>query len=463
LQWQQHSREFDRWHSKVMQMRLRFPLFQRFYFFLFLSTCVFSPVLRANAESLPLERAIRLALSHSTATALADVDVQKAIANYRELRDSRIPQLNAGSGIGWSNSFPLSIEGNAPSLVTVNAQSTVFNLALNRSLAASKADIRVASLQTKDQRDAVIQDVALCYAELAKWDARLVRLLEDEAQAQQIEQAVAERVDAGVDSAVDLNKAKLTSARVRLHRAEARGSADVLRQHLSSLTGLPVSAIQVDPASIPGLPPVRSDDDSNEKALSYSPAIRLAEEHSVAESMRASAEHRALLPSLDFSSQYSNIAPRLQNYTAVYQTQHLVPNNATIGAGIRFPIFNLSQHARIQAAEAEAQKARKQAEATRDKVSEETLRLERAAEQLAAARDVAKLEYELAQSGLDATKTRIEAKTAAWHELADAQVLANEHYLTYQDAEFEYQRTRMSLLRATGDLESWALPQAAPK
>ena len=64
----------------------------------------------------------------------------------------------------------------------------------------------------------------MSYAELAKWEARLVRLQPDEAQAQQMEQAVAERVQEGVDSAIDLNKAKLTAARVRLHRAEARGS-----------------------------------------------------------------------------------------------------------------------------------------------------------------------------------------------------------------------------------------------
>jgi len=78
-----------------------------------------------------------------------------------------------------------------------------------------------------------------------------------------------------------------------------------------------------------------------------------------------------------------------------------------------------------------------------------------------AARDVAQLEYQLAQSGLEAAHSRSDAKTGTYHELADAQVQANERYLLYQDADFEYQRARLNLLRATGDLEKWALP--APK
>lgn len=40
---------------------------------------------RGHAEPLPLERAIRLALAHSTASAIANADVQRAFASYREI------------------------------------------------------------------------------------------------------------------------------------------------------------------------------------------------------------------------------------------------------------------------------------------------------------------------------------------------------------------------------------------
>jgi outer membrane protein TolC len=176
--------------------------------------------------------------------------------------------------------------------------------------------------------------------------------------------------------------------------------------------------------------------------------------------MRALAEHRAAYPSLDFSAQYARLSS-INNYNLYYKK--FQPDNATIGIAIRLPLFNASQRARAQAADFEALKAKKQAEATRNQVSEETLKLEGAVEQLEAARDVAQLEYQLAQSALEAAQTRIDAKTGTYHELADARVQADERYLMYQDADFEYQRARMNLLRATGDLENWALPASAPR
>jgi outer membrane protein TolC len=416
----------------------------------------------AQAEPLPLERAIRLALTHSTTSAIAEADVQHAFASYRELRNHYVPQLFLGSGVGWTYGYPLNIEGSAPSLANAVVQGSVFNPSGRQFLNAARTDWHASEIQNKDQRNAVIQDVALTYAELAKWEARMVRLQQDEADAQEMEQAVEERLQEGVDSAVDLNKAKLTVARVRLHRAEARGNTDVLRRHLSTLTGVPVSSIELAPETVPALPPLSPQEDLAEKAVATSPAIKFAEQHSLAESMRALGEHRAKYPSIDMSAQYARFST-FNNYTRYFPAGTFQVDNATIGLAIRIPIFNASQNARADAAAADALKAKKQAEATRNRVSEETLKLQRTAEQLEAAREVAQLEYKLAQSGLEAAQTRIDAKTGTLHELADARAQAAERFLAFQDADFEYQRARLNLLRATGDLESWALPNPASK
>jgi outer membrane protein TolC len=414
----------------------------------------------SHAEPVSLERALRLALTHSTTSAISSADVQRSFASYREIRNNYVPQLVVGSGLGWTFGFPLSIEGSAPALVNAVAQSSVFNPSQRQFLNAAKTDWHAFEFQDKDQRNAVIQDVALTYAELAKWEARLPRLMEDESQAQQMVQAVNERVAEGVDSPIDLNKSKLTAARLRLRRAEARGSADVLRRHLSSLTGIPASSIQLEPETIPALPPVAEEPDLSEKAIASSPAIKFAEQHSLAESMRAKGEHRSLWPSIDFSAQYARLST-FNNYNLYYQ--RFQPDNATVGFALKIPIFNASQRARADAADAEALKAKKQEEASKNQVAEETLKLQRAAEQMEAAREVAQLEYQLAQSSLEAAQIKIDAKTGTLHELADARVQAADRYLAFQDADFEYQRVRLNLMHATGDLEKWALPDAPGK
>jgi outer membrane protein TolC len=74
-----------------------------------------------------------------------------------------------------------------------------------------------------------------------------------------------------------------------------------------------------------------------------------------------------------------------------------------------------------------------------------------------AARDVAQLEYEIAQKTLTAVQTRIDAGTATLHDLDDARSQASERFLTLQDVTFELERNQLGVLRATGELEKWAL------
>jgi outer membrane protein len=144
---------------------------------------------------------------------------------------------------------------------------------------------------------------------------------------------------------------------------------------------------------------------------------------------------------------------RYNNYDEFFKT--FQRHNATIGVVLRFPFLNYSQRARADAADAAALKAKKDAEGTRNQVSEETLRLQRSVEQMAAAHEVADLEYQVAQSNLESVRVRVDAGSAAWHDMQDAREAVNERYNSLQDADFELKRARITLLRATGDLESW--------
>ncbi|MGC2556360.1 MAG: TolC family protein [Candidatus Sulfotelmatobacter sp.] len=416
------------------------------------------PTASLLAEPVTLRQAVELALKHATGMSIAADEQQHAAASYRELRNSYIPQLNAGAGIGWSDGFPLSLEGAAPSLFNVSAQSALINPALKDFIRAAQSDIVVSALQTKDQRNQVIQDTVLSYAELAGWEQRLSHLHETMTAADQVEKAVAQRVKEGVDSEIDGSKARLSVARVRLRMVEASGSADVLREHLSRLIGLPSASIEIDPDSVPALPVVKPeadpDTESLAKATDANPVVQAAVEHARAQYLRVKGEQRSLWPSIDFAAQYALLAT-YNNYDAYYT--HFQPNNATVGVAIHLPFLNLAQHERVKEAESEARKATKQAEAARNQVSEETLRLERSVTQLQDARDVAELEYEIAQSNVKATRTRMESSTATIHDLGDAETQASERWIKVQDVTIELERSQVELLRATGDLDRWAL------
>jgi outer membrane protein TolC len=422
------------------------------------------------ADPVSLKRVVELALTHATGAAVAAADQQRAAASYRELRNNYVPQLTTGAGLGYSYGFPLALEGSAPALFNINTQSALLNPSLHDFVRAAKADSAVASLNTKDQRNQIIQDAALSYAELAKWEQRLTRLLETETAANQMQAAVAERVKEGVDSEIEGTKARLSAARVRLRIAEAQGAADVLREHLSKLTALPAANIQTDPDSIPAPPAAATSQDAPKEAAASNPSVQAAVEHARAQYLRAQGEHKSLWPTVDFAAQYALLS-KFNNYQNYYipskpctttlgeflcVTNRFQQNNATVGVNIRFPLFNASQRARAQAADADALKATKQAEAARNQVSEETLRLQRSVSQMQAARDVAQLEYEIAEKSMSAVQTRMDAGTATLHDLDDARSQASERFITLQDVTFELERSELGLLRSTGDVEKWA-------
>jgi outer membrane protein TolC len=408
------------------------------------------------AEPITLKQAVELALKHANGAAIAADDEQHAAAVSRELRDSYVPQITTGAGLGWSYGFPLSLEGSAPSLFNVNAQSALLHPELRSFIHAAETDSAAASLRSKDQRNQIIQDTVLSYAELEKWEQRLARLHQAEPEARKMQAAVADRVKEGIDSELEGTKARLSEARLRLRIAEAQGSADVLRERLSKLTGLPPAGIQTETESIPALPAPAPDENVLAKAADSSPAVQSAVEHARAQYLRAQGEHKSLLPTVDFAAQYALLST-YNNYQNYYVPGSFQRNNATIGVVVRFSFLNAAQRSRAAAADAEARKAKTQADAARNQVSEETLRLQRAVTQMQAARDVAELEYEIAQKNVEAAQTRMNSVTANLHDLDNARTQASERFIALQDVTFELERNQVSLLRATGDLEHWAM------
>jgi len=407
-----------------------------------------------SAEAVPLKRIVELALGHATAAAAADASQQHALASYREIHDQYLPTLTVGSGLGATWGYPLSLEGSAPSIVNTTAQSAVLNPALREFVRAAKTEWQASEIQTKDQRNQVLQDAVLSYAELSKWEALMSHLTEAYARSLKMEEKVNQRIQEGIDSPLARTQARLSTARVYLRISQAQGSIDVLRQRLSQMTGLPAASIETIPDSIPALPEIQQNDSLVNKALQSSPAIQVASLHSTALAFRARGEHRSMWPTFDFAAQYALLST-YNHYQDFFQKGSFQRHNATIGVVIRFPFFNPTQRARAQGADAEVVRARKDAEGARNRVSEQTLTLQRSVEQLAAAREVADLEYQVSKSNLDAVEVRVDSGTATLHDEDDAESQANDRYNALQDANFDLQRARIGLLRATGDLTGW--------
>jgi outer membrane protein TolC len=354
------------------------------------------------AEPLRFRTAVDLALQHSGVMGIAAMNQWRSRKAYEEVRNHYLPQLTVGSGLGYSYGFPLTLEGSAPAVASFTSQQSLFNLSLREFLKAAKIDWQASSLDVQDKRAEVILDTTLSYAHLVNVLDKLNTLADAQRAAEKAQSVTEQRLNEGVDSKLDLTKSQLAAARIRLRIADAQGQVDVLREHLAKLTGLTPAEVLPDAESMPPLPLVSQDDNLSVRAVTNSPVVKLADQKAEAAAARAKGEHKATLPFADIASQYAYLA-RFNNYDQYFLNYNA--NNLAAGLNIRFPFYNPVQKARAAQADADSVVAHKQADLTRNQVSEETLKLQRSLRQLQAARDVAKLEWQVSQGDFETPPT----------------------------------------------------------
>ena len=408
-----------------------------------------------SAEPLRFRTAIDLALQHSGLMSIAAANQLHARKAYEEVKNHYLPQLTVGSGLGYSYGFPLTLEGSAPSVANFTSQQALLNFSLKEFLKAAKIDWQASSFDVQDKRSEVILDAALSYAQLVNVTGKLRTLYEAQTAADKAQSVTEQRMNEGVDSKLDLTKSQLAAARIRLRIADAQGQSDVLREHLAKLTGLTPADVQPDADSVPSLPFISQEDNLGARAVANSPTVKLAEQKAEAAAARARGEHKATLPFVDIASQYAYLA-RFNNYDQYFLKYSV--NNLAAGLNIKFPFYNPVQKARAAQADADTVIARKQADLTRDQVSEDALKLQRSLRQLQAARDVAKLDWEVSQGEHEAVQARVQTGNANLREAQLSQLDMDDKYAAYLDTEFELTRSELHLLRLTGELENWAVP-----
>lgn len=415
---------------------------------------VFASDVGAQESPLSFRRAIELALKNSAASYIAKEDVQRAKSDYLQSRDLFLPQITVGSGLAYSNGFPLSIEGSAPSIFDVNSQQFLVNFAQRQFIKAARADVGTSEAQSADKRNEIIMETALDYIQLDLLGSSQSVQREQQQVAAKLEDIVNQRVQAGIDSSLELTRAKLNSARARLQIAESQTTMDQLRLRLSQLTGLPQNEIQTSTETIPEFPSLPQDRDLSAEAVQNSPAVRMADQIAVSKEFRAKGEERQLLPSVDLVSHYA-VLTKYNNYQEFFS--HFQRNNVVFGVAIRFPFFNSAQKEVAKTARAEAIKAQKEAQNVREQVSSETLRQQHSIEQFTAARDVAKLEHQLAQADLETMQERIQSGGATLKEEEIARITEHERYAAYLNSSVDLDKAQIQILRQIGQLESWAL------
>lgn len=413
----------------------------------------------ARAQGVSFYTMVDLALRNSTQVRISSADVQRAEAGVMESVNAYKPSFSVGSSLGYSYGFPVG----QPSIYSVAAQSLAYSFSQPDYIRSARAALAAAQLQLKDTRQQVILDTALDYIQLATIDQQMTALDQETASVLKLVEIETERVNAGLDSKVELTQARLTGAQIALRRLRLVDQADLMRAKLAHLTGLKPGDIVSEAQTIPAAPEV-----SEQVGLEDNSGVKAAYESAKSKLYSALGDDQQNnRPILAFGLEYNRYA-KFNNYSEYYlRFQH---NNFNVGVQITLPLFDATRKAKAIGSGAEAAHAGIQAEQIRDQASEQVLQLQKNIIELNAQEQVAELQNELAQDQLDAITTQLKSGSTVQGGTAPlpkdqqgAQIRERNQMVDLLETRFQLIQARLSLLRTAGRIEDWAKTVPSPR
>src|ERR1017187_6686860 len=296
----------------------------------------FACLLRAEVHPMTLRQTVETALKQNPDITLAHLEEEKARQGVRVAKDPFTPRLIVGSGLAYSNGFPMSIEGSAPSVVQAHIVQDIFNRQQSLAVAQAKEDSRGAALAVTSKRDEVVFRTASLYLD-AERATRLGEFAHKQADSLR---RVLETVQTQVQEGRALPLAEKGSA---ANLAHSRQAFELLDDDIaSSETALAMAlgfsaedrvhpvAGQRPAAALP-----KSQEEAVETALDANKDLRRLESQIAAKELEKRGVKAQRLPRVDLVAQYSLLA-KFNNYAEFFAK--FQQNNEQIGMSFQIPL-----------------------------------------------------------------------------------------------------------------------------
>jgi len=405
---------------------------------------------KPSAVSFTLKRAIELALQNSKDIQVAKLQASLANRSAMITRSQFLPNLYAGSGAGYTFGIPETPGGHAPALFDVTYTEQIFNEPLRGQGKELQEQAKSMTMLLEDARNRVIVTTAAAYLELAMVRHSLELLRKEQESAEKILSVTQEREKENFELPVAVTKDQLTKARVVQRILQLEGREDELEVLLRSETGLGAdTAIEVSPEDLPGQ---AEQEGANLVAMAQQDnvALRVAESDVRAKEFRLIGEKRGYYPTLQLVSMYSLLA-KFNNYDQFFKT--FQRNNFNAGVQVQVPIFSAQTKANIALAQVNLDVAKTALASKRTEVSAAVRVKTRHLRERDAAKEVARLELQLAQQNVTVLQSQFGEGRVNVRDVEKARLEESDRWMAYLDANFQRQQAQLDLLQTAGQLD----------
>lgn len=401
---------------------------------------------------LTLKRSIDLALQNSQDIQLAKIQARVADQSASLTKAEFLPNLYAGSGAGYTYGLPETPGGRPPSIFSLTYTEEVLNGPLRGLAKEQQEQARARRIALEETRNFVMERVATAYLELVKVRHSLELLRKEKDSAEKIVAVTEERQGEGFELPTEVTKAQLTKAKVVQRILQLEGRQDELEVFLRNQLGLrPDQPIEVTPEELPGSAEQAG---ANLVALAAqgNTSLAFAESDVKAKEFRLAGEKKGYWPTLQLVSIYSVLAKyNFSNYTNIFS--NFKYNNLNAGINVNVPIFSSKTRANIALAQANLDAAKVNLAGKRNQVSAEVRQHSRKVQETEAAKEVARLELQLAQQNVSVIQSQFGEGKMSLRDVERARLDESEKWMAYLEANFQRQQAQLELLRTAGQLD----------
>ena len=401
---------------------------------------------------LTLKRAVELSLANSKDIQLARLQVQAAQDTAQITRSDFLPNLYAGSGAGYTYGLPETPGGRPPAIFSITYTQDILNGPLRGLAKEQQEQVNAQRAVLEDTKNLVMVRVASGYLELVKVRHALELLRAEKDSADKIVDVTKEREGEGFELPVEVTKAQLTRAQVQERILQLEGRQDELEVYLRNQLGLAAEQpLEVTPEDLPG---AAEQEGANLIALATqsNTSLLAAESDVKGKELRLQGEKRGYWPTLQLVTIYDVLAKyNFNNYTNI--TQSFQYNNLNAGVNINVPIFSAKTRANVALAQVNLAAAKINLSNMRTQVSADVRQKSRKVQQADAAKEVARLELQLAQQNVAVLQSQFGEGKVNLRDVEKARLDENEKWMGYLDANFRRQQAQLELLKTAGQLD----------
>ncbi len=254
----------------------------------------------AETTTLTLKRAVELALLQNPDITIARLDELRAALDVQVVREPILPRVYAGSGLAYSNGFPMSIDGSAPSIVQAKATRTMYSRAQDLQVARARETAHGATFGSAAIREDVALRTSTLFLDLEKVTRQIELAAHQNEALQRVESQVRLRIEEGKEQEIEGRRAALNAARARQRSSVLENQRKRLSESLATLLGMN-PAVPIVPANEERPRPTLPDgeDSSVQAALKDNPELRKLESDIAARRLQVRGFHAMRYPKID--------------------------------------------------------------------------------------------------------------------------------------------------------------------